>query len=321
MGTPVYAVSEELAGVLAERAQARDVPLRLVRVGPGGQLLDETAGLEAIQPGGHITPTVLAALIREHRSVRWVSATSAGVEPFLVPELGLRPVVMTRPRHVHDAPVAEFAMMLILAAAKRLPDLVRASDRDEWFRFQPPLVEGRTLVIVGYGEIGQALAARARPFCLRVIGVRRRPAADGIADEVWASDRLDDALGRADFVALTAPGGAENRGLIGEHELAQLPSGAYLINVGRGDLVDDVALDGALRAERFAGAMLDTFSVEPLPAGSPLWTNPRVLITPHAAGVHAPARDPRVLDQIVDNVRRFAAGEPLLNQVDLERGY
>jgi phosphoglycerate dehydrogenase-like enzyme len=311
-----YALSSDLLQTLQHPLE--DLPVNILPIASDGAVATSP---DALQLGGHVTPAVLSRLLTEHPSIRWLSAPSAGIEPYLVPELNNRPIVMTRPRHIHDAPVSEFALMLILAAATRLPDLVRANDKGEWLRFQPPLVAGQTLVIVGYGEIGQALAARAKPLRLRIIALRRHHEPDAVADEVWPASRLSEALAQADFAVLTAPGGAANRGLIAAPEIAALKSSAYLINVGRGDLIDEAALDRALREERFAGAFLDTFSVEPLPRDSPLWTNPRVMVTPHAAGVHAPARDPRVLAQIVANIRHLLAAEPLENQIDLHRGY
>ena len=232
-----------------------------------------------------------------------------------------RGITVTRVRHVHDTYVAEFSMALLLAAAKRLPDIVLAQQRKEWAHFQPPLVRGSTLVIVGYGEIGRALATRAKPFEMRIIGLRTRPQPDDVADEVWGADRLDEALAQADFIALAVPGGANRRHMIGEKQLRLMRKQAYLINVGRGEVVDEAALDRVLREEGFAGALIDTFEVEPLPQDNPLWTNPRVLITGHLAGIRAGPTGENVLDQLVENMARFGRGEPLLNTVDVKKGY
>ena len=171
MPGPVYALSEEFAGAIAQSAAAAGVPVRLVRVGLDGTLLDVAGPLEAVQPGAHVSVPVLRRLLREQPSIRWVSVTSAGADAFLVPELTGREAVVTRIRHIHNVPVAEFAMALLLAAAKRLPDIVQAQDRREWLNLQLPQVAGTTLVIVGYGEIGRALAQRARPFVMGSIGV------------------------------------------------------------------------------------------------------------------------------------------------------
>jgi len=138
---------------------------------------------------------------------------------------------------------------------------------------------------------------------------------------VWGAERLDDALRQADFVVLAVPGGGSRKHLIGEKQLRLLRKEAFLINVGRGEVVDEVALDRVLREEGFAGALIDTFEVEPLPQDSPLWTNPRVLVTAHLAGLRAAPVGDTVLDQLVENMARFSRGEPLMNEVEVSRGY
>src|SRR5205823_4773146 len=135
---------------------------------------------------------------------------------------------------------------------------VRANERQEWLEFQPARVSGQTLTVVGYGEIGRAVARRAKAFEMRVVGVRSHAAAtDDLADEVWGADRLNDALAEADHVVVVLPGGSSRRHLIGEPQLRKLRTHAYLVNVGRGETVDPDALDRVLRDEAFAGALLD----------------------------------------------------------------
>lgn len=317
---PVLAVAESVARPIRARAGELGVPVELVRVADGGQLLDQADRIDAVL-STNIGNQQLRSLLRQHPSIRWLAAQSAGVDSLLLPEVLESGMVVTRVRHVHDTFVAEFAMALILAACKRIPDVVRAQQRKEWLKYQPPSLAGQTLGILGYGEIGRALAQRAKPFGMRIIGVRTRPQPDEVANEVWGTDRLDEALRQADYVVLCMPGGAERRHLIGERELRLLRKEAFLINVGRGEVLDTGALELVLRAEGFAGALLDTLEVEPLPADSPLWTNPRVLISAHVAGVRGMTFYGDVLEQIIENVRRFGQGEPLLNQVDTERGY
>jgi D-2-hydroxyacid dehydrogenase (NADP+) len=320
MGTPVMAVSERMAGILGDRAAKRGVAVDFVTLSDDGAPPDTARPIDAVLSTG-LSPARLSRLLRDHPSIRWVAAQNAGVDGILVPEIVERGITVTRVRHVHDTYVAEFAMALILAAAKRLPEIVRAQDHKEWVHFQPALVRGQSLVIAGYGEIGQALARRAKAFDMRVLGLRTRPQPDGVADEVWAADRLDEALGLADFMVLAVPGGAGRRHMIGEKQLRLLRPSAYLINVGRGEVVDEAALDRVLREGGFAGALIDTFEVEPLPQSSPLWTNPRVLVTGHIAGIRAGPVGEAVLDQLVENMARFGRGEPLLNTVDVRRGY
>ncbi|MBV9119945.1 MAG: D-2-hydroxyacid dehydrogenase [Chloroflexi bacterium] len=321
MSAPIFAVSETLADSVREHAQAHGVAVRLARIGKEGNFLDAVGEPRAVQAGGTITPRVLGRLLEEHRSIEWVAVTSAGVDQWLVPQLKGRPISLTRSRRIHDVPVAEFAMAFILAACKRLHECFRAQERKEWLGYQSPFVTGRTLTIVGYGEIGRALAKRAKAFDMRVVGVRTRPEPDEFADEVVGVEQLEPAIRQGDYVVVAVPGGAATRKMIAATQLRWLQEHAYFINVGRGEVVDELALDEALRAERFAGALLDTFAVEPLPQDSPLWTNPRVVITPHLAGLRLATLALGVLDQLVENIRRLGAGEPLLNTVDIERGY
>jgi D-2-hydroxyacid dehydrogenase (NADP+) len=320
MSTPQIGVSTDFFDMLQGHAQARGVQLNLVRIGPDGKPADEVTDLQAVMSTG-MKQSHLRELLREHPAIRWVAAQSAGVDGVLVREVLDRGLTVTRVRHVHDTYVSEFAMAQILAACKRIPELVLAQQRKEWLTIQPPLVAGRTLSVLGYGEIGVALAKRAKGFDMRVIGVRTRPRPDEYADEVWGADRIDDALRQADYVVLAVPGGGDRKHLIGERELRLLGKDAFLINIGRGEVVDEEALDRVLREEGFAGALIDTFAVEPLPAESPLWTNPRVLVSPHLAGLRGAPTGDNVLDQLVDNMDRFSRGEPLLNEVDLQRGY
>ena len=314
------AVAESQASIVSERAEARGVPVRLATVGADGSLTDGAGPLDAVLSTNIPNPH-LRQLLRDHSSIRWLAAQSAGVDGVIVPEVQGRDLIVTRVRHVHDVFVAEFSLALMLAACKGLRSIVQAQERQEWLTFQPPSLAGKTLAIIGYGEIGLALAERAKPFGMRVIGVRSRPRPDGVADEVWGEDRTDEALAAADYVVLAVPGGAGRKHLIGEARLRLLGKEAYLINVGRGEVVDEAALDRVLREEGFAGALIDTFEVEPLPLDSPLWTNPRVLVTAHLAGLRAAPLLTAVMDQIVDNIERFSRGEPLLNVVDIARGY
>jgi phosphoglycerate dehydrogenase-like enzyme len=318
--TPVIAVSESQIDILRKRAAARNVPVQLVQVGPDGSLADRVDGLDAVL-SANIPGPYVRKLLREHGTVRWLAAQSAGVDGVMLPEVKDRDIAVTRVRHVHDVFVAEFCMALMLCAAKGLRSIVLANERQEWITFQPSSLAGKTLAIVGYGEIGLALAKRAKPFEMRVVGVRTRPRPDDVADEVWGEDRLDDALREAHYVVLVVPGGANRKHLIGEQRLRLLRKDAYLINVGRGEIVDEQALDKVLREEGFAGALIDTFEKEPLPQDSPLWTNPRLLVTAHLAGLRSAPLQEQVVEQMVENIARFGRGEPLINQVDVARGY
>jgi len=180
---------------------------------------------------------------------------------------------------------------------------------------------GKTLGIVGLGGIGSEVAKRAKAFGMRVIATRRRPdRRSEFADEVRGADELGWLLGESDFVAVCSALTHETRHLIGAEELKRMKATAYLINIGRGGLVDEGALVAALRGGEIAGAGLDVFEREPLPSESPLWEMPNVMITPHDAG-SSPRSHERLMEVFLENLRRYVAGEPLLNVVDKRAGY
>lgn len=249
--------------------------------------------------------------------VRWLQLPSAGVELWLerLPD----GVAVTSMAGAFAEPVAEHALALVLAGVHRLAEAARAS---EWvdMRESTRSLEDATVAIVGAGGIGRALIAMLAPLRCRVLAVTRRGLAVPGAERTVAVDRVEEVLREADVVVLAAPGTAETRGLMDARRLAAMRSDAWLVNVGRGALVDTDALVDALAAGRLCGAALDVTDPEPLPAGHPLWSHPDVLITPHVAT--APDAERRHVDERIRmNVERFAAGEPLLGLVDLGAGY
>jgi phosphoglycerate dehydrogenase-like enzyme len=265
-----------------------------------------------------------------HRAerLRWVHVSAAGVAPLLFPGFVESPVVLTNGRGLHAAAMAEHALGVVLAFARKL-HLARDRQRERTWAQQelwvgpPPLraVEGSTLGLVGFGAIGRAVATRARALGMQVLAVRRRPAADPApADAQWGPERLDDLLAASDWVVLCPPLTAESRGLLSAERLARMKPDAVLVNLGRGALVDEPALVAALAGGRLAGAALDVFAEEPLPPDSPLWGMPQVIVTPHVSGL-GPAYWERAVAQFAANLRRFLAGAPLENVVDKRAGY
>jgi phosphoglycerate dehydrogenase-like enzyme len=250
--------------------------------------------------------------------VRWVQLPSAGVERWLERGLPDGPV-FTSAAGAFALPVAEHALALLLAGARRLAECARAG---EWraLRGEVRSLEAATVAIVGAGGIGRELIALLEPFGSRVLAVTRRGNPVPGAERTVAADRVDDVLPEADFVVLAAPGTAGARHLVDAERLTRFKAGAWLVNVGRGSLVDTDALVDALEEGRLGGAALDVTDPEPLPAGHPLWRREDVLITPHIA---TPPESERrhMAERIRDNVARLAAGEPLLGVVDREAGY
>ena len=247
--------------------------------------------------------------------VRWVHTASAGVDKVNFPELREHPAEITNARGVFDRPIAEFVAGVVLAFAKDLPGSLRLQDRGEWRHRETTSVAGRAAVVVGSGPIGRAIADMLRAIGLSVELVGRR-AADG----VHAFDDLPALLPGADWLVLAAPLTDSTRGMLDKAALDLLPSRARVVNVGRGGLVVEPDLVAALQEERIAGAALDVFEVEPLPADSPLWTMENVIVTPHMSGDLVGWRE-TLRDQFLDNLARFRAGEPLHNVVDKSLGY
>ncbi len=260
--------------------------------------------------------------------LRWIQVTAAGVGAMLFPELVGSEVVVTNGRGIHAVAMAEHTLGVILAFVRKLHLARDEQHRKRWTQRElwadPPEfgeLEGRTLGLVGLGSVGEAIAVRARALGLRVIAVRRHPRPDPEpADEQWGPERLGELLARSDFVVLADPLTPETRGLIGREALARMKPGATLVNLGRGGLVDEEALIESLRGGRIAGAALDVFRDEPLPASSPLWEMPQVIVTPHVSGL-GPRYWERAVDLFARNLRAWRSGEPLVNVVDKQAGY
>jgi D-3-phosphoglycerate dehydrogenase len=250
--------------------------------------------------------------------VRWIQLPAAGVERWI----GALPdgPVVTSMSGAFAQPVAEHALGLVLAGLHRIGDAARARSWDDDLRDRTRSLEEATVAIVGAGGIGRALIAMLAPLRAHVVAVTRRGTPVEGAEETFASDRTGDALERADVVVLAAPATPGAPPLIGSDELARLPAHAWVVNVGRGTLVDTDALVAALRDGRIGGAALDVTDPEPLPDGHPLWSHPDVLVTPHVAT--APEAEARhAAERIRANVERFAGGGQLLGAVDRDAGY
>jgi phosphoglycerate dehydrogenase-like enzyme len=262
------------------------------------------------------------------RRLRWVHVTAAGVGPMLFPGMVDSEVVLTNSRGLHAVSMAEHALAVVLSFVRKLHVARDEQHAGRWSQAKmwttgPPFGElaGATLGIVGLGSVGSALAVRAMALGLRVLAVRRHPQSDPApAHEQWGIERMPELLERSDWVVLCPPLTPETRGLIGAAELERMRPHAVLVNLGRGALVDEPALIAALARGVIAGAALDVFEHEPLPAESPLWSMPQVLVTPHISGL-GPRYWERAMDLFADNLARYQEGRPLANQVDKRAGY
>lgn len=261
-------------------------------------------------------------LIQQSPRLRWVQTNSSGVDYLTkIPEIYERNLIVTNGSSVNQWPMAETVLGLLLAVSRRIPQHVRHQLRHEWQRYQKLELRGSTVLIVGYGHIGVEVGRLCKAFGMRVLAVRKRVSEPSPhADAVYAPEQLLEALPEADYVVLVAATTPNQQPLIGARELAAMKETAWLINVGRGVLVDDAALLPALASGQIAGAALDVFTQEPLPPEHPYWDLPNVLITPHNSA-SSPRQDERTLELFVENFRRWLADEPLLNRVDIHRGY
>ena len=262
------------------------------------------------------------------KQLRWVHSTAAAIHQLLSPELVASQIVLTNSTQVHGPVVAEHALALILALAKRIPSAVKLQQRQLWGqaiiweeRPRPREVAGATLGVVGLGSIGGELAGKARALGMRVVAVREHPEkGSGGAHAVEGLAGLGRLLAEADYVVLAAPLTEKSRGLMNAQRLAQMKPDAFLINVSRGALVEEEALVAALEKHTIAGAALDVFAAEPLPEQSPLWRLENLLVTPHTAAVTERLWE-RHYELLADNLRRYLAGQALRGVVDKGRGY
>lgn len=272
--------------------------------------------------------------------LKWVQLHTAGIDHLLDHPLMKSDVLLTTASGIHATPIAEYVFASILAFNRRVPQMLYYQRRREWPQgrwdlFARPKLRGSTLGIVGYGSIGREVGRIARCFGMRVVATKRSTSQmrDGgyavagiedreglLPDEVFPPERLSEMLSLCDYVVVAVPLTPETRKLIGEAELRAMKPGAYLVNISRGGTVDEAALIRALREGWIAGAGLDVFEEEPLPSDSPLYDLENVILSPHVSGFTLRYNE-RSADLFAENLRRYLAGEPLLNLVDKAKGY
>jgi phosphoglycerate dehydrogenase-like enzyme len=336
-GTPAAIA---LSPILSARYRGRDLE-RIRAAAPGARLV--TVSIEGLADGplddvevllrGFLSAEAFDRLIARAPRLAWVHSASAGVERVLTPTSRERGLVVTNARGVFSEPIAEYVLMMILAVSRRLPQLLELQRERTWQPLEGVELRDVTVGIVGLGSIGHAVAALATAFGCRVVATRRRgpeavppdlaregvPGGPGL-ERLTGPEGLPELLAESDFIVLAAPLTPETEGMIDEAALASVKPGAWLVNVARGRLVDERALLRALREGPLGGAVLDTFRDEPLPPGSPFYDLPNVIITPHTSWSSGRVLD-RSVELFCDNLRRYAAGEPLLNVVDPGAGY
>jgi phosphoglycerate dehydrogenase-like enzyme len=268
---------------------------------------------------GRLTPALLAAAPR----LRWLQTGSISLESVVFPELVASDVTLTNMRDIYNDHIANHVLALLLAHCRDLPRLIRRQIAGEWAKDDGVRVldpAAMTWLVMGLGGIGAEVVRRAAVFGPTIIGVDpKAPRLPGLA-ELGRPDQLPELVGRADAVIICAPLTPETAGLFDEAMFRRMRPTALFINIGRGKIVRLAALERALAEGWIAGAGLDVFETEPLPSDSPLWGMDNVIITPHMAGF-GPHTDERRLRIVVENVRRFVAGQPLANVADKARWY
>jgi phosphoglycerate dehydrogenase-like enzyme len=305
------------------RLEARFPGVRITSIEKPTDLPAALADAEVFA-GFHLPPEHFAAAKR----LRWVHSASAGIEANLFPELVASDVVLTNSAGLHAVSIPEHVLAQMLVLARNFHEALRLQARAEWNRFGvisfgPTIQElfGANLAILGAGAIGRNLAQRANALGMHVRVMRHdatRPVAG--AEAVLPPTALHDLLAWADWVVCALPLTAETRGILGAAALRAMRSSAFLINIGRGEHVDDDALVEALRSGAIAGAALDAFRHEPLPADHPFWSLPNLVLTPHISG-YTPGYFTKMLAIFEDNLDRFTHGRPLRNVVDKQLGY
>ena len=269
-----------------------------------------------------------AEQLKAAKKLKWIHSTAAGVAQLMYPELRDSGITVTNPSGIFSVPMAEHTIGLLLALARNFPDSVRGQDRRKWAQqeiWDKPQhlteLNGKVLLIVGYGSIGREVAKRAKVFDMRVWGVTRSGTGEHAhVEKIFAAAELHDALPDADYVLICAPETAKTKHLIGAAEIARMKHGSRLINVGRGSLLDEAALVAALESGALGGAALDVAETEPLPRESPLWNAPNLFLTPHTSGVSDRLWD-RQSAILIDLLERWFEGKDLFNRVDFARGY
>ena len=325
LGTPIFGAPIDADAV----AQIESVPgVRFVQMTREGRLHADAAGADVDLASARVlfrggTPTsVLEHVLARAPRVEWIHSFSAGVERVATPAVRERRLLVTNARGVFSRPIAEYVVMMLLAVARRLPQLLELQRERTWQPLRARELSGMTVGIIGFGSIGLELSRLLEPFGTRVVAVRRHPdrGAEGTNAEIHGADALDEVLRTADAIVLTAPLTGETEDLIGARELSVMRPGAWLYNIARGRLIDERALRAALAAGTIGGAVLDVFRDEPLPPDSPLYDTPNLIITPHTSWASDQVVR-RSFELFVGNLRRFVAGQPLDNLVDLDAGY
>ncbi|HKV25227.1 MAG TPA: D-2-hydroxyacid dehydrogenase [Candidatus Acidoferrum sp.] len=322
-------MKEDLIFVLAKRTDPppsviNSLPGARILIGDSAERFEKDAALASILFNWSGPLDLFKKVFIRCPNLRWVHSRSVGLERTLFPELVESPVPLTNGAGVFSASLGEFAIGAMLFFAKDFRRMIRNQSAGIWEPFDVGWVSGKTLGIVGYGDIGRAIAARAHALGMTVLALRRNlpgsSCADAAISKMYSRGERIAMISRCDFVVVATPLTQETRGMIGAAEIAAMKPNAVLINVGRGPVIDEKALLRALSAGQIAGAALDVFDQEPLPKGHPFYSLENVLLSPHCAD-HTPDWLENAMQFFIEQYARFRKGEPLLNIVDKRLGY
>lgn len=287
---------------------------RVERAEPGAPIESYLPDVEVV--AGSLPERAFAEAPR----LRWIHSWGAGVDRDLFPALVESDVVMTCSKGNGGIPLAEHVIVLMLMLARNLPNVLQAQREHRWVHAPHAELTGQSLGIIGLGHAGSDLAAKARAFHMRVLGLRRTATPDPNVHVLYGPDRLHEFLSSSDWVAVTCPVTRETYHMLGEAEFRAMRPTAYYLNISRGAVADPAALERAIRDGWIAGAGLDAHEEEPLPVESPFWDLPNTIVTPHY-GATTPLTRQRAIDIFCDNLRRYRERRPLVNVVDKAAGY
>lgn len=254
-------------------------------------------------------------------NLKLIHIIGAGVEHLAPFDWLPQTVTLTNNRGVHAPKSGEWGAMALLMLNARMPELLESQRAHQWNALFETPIAGKTVAIIGVGEMGGSVAERIRPFGCKIVGVRRGAEPHPAVDEMVGPDQLDSVLAQADYVLVTLPMTVETKGLIDRRRIGLMKPGAGIVNMGRAPVIDYDALSAALRDDRLRGAILDVFEPEPLPSQSPYWDVPKLIATPHISSDDLTAYIPRTLDLLLDNLGRMLEGKPFRNVVRPELGY
>jgi phosphoglycerate dehydrogenase-like enzyme len=311
-------VTQDLLARHIETIQNKFPGVTVVRALDEAELMEKAGDCEVFMTAGTYCPL---EFLRSAENLKWVHATLAGVDKLVIPELQTRGIKLTSSKGFHGLTISEHVLGIMISFMRGF-HLFRDYQRNrEWRRIpRPDEILGKTVGIIGLGFIGREVARKCKLMGMRVVAASRTPMSNDSVERFYTMEHLNEMLQEVDFAIITAPSTPETYHLIGEKALGAMKSTAYLINVGRGNLVDEQSLIKTLKEGAIAGAGLDVFESEPLPAASELWDFPNVIITPHTSAT-SPYYMDRAVPVFMENLERFLQGKELLFEVDPGRGY